>query len=685
MADQARATFGGKPCFWPEDGFFALELGVSPSRGAVLMRADHIQELAPENSAFALLLEDGVGGSVTIADLYVERVELASAGRTEDPVMVTVQFHDKRQLGKFADPLAGQRNVLREDKETYVTHTVNGAEPWTFDELVQECLDKLGWNVTAATGITWVPQNVTWEAANPAAALEQLLREVGWDVALQPDGTFALVDLAQPGASFTPTLPVTAHVVRPHDRAHEKPATAEVWFRILREKSLTCEAVMQDTGETDAAKDGEWRTIQQVATNWGVSEAQLAKLYYPSTSPGAAIANANKLGGGTLGAARLGRIRAQLYRFFRVSETDRAKILPLVPIRTEVATGSGRQVYLGAKPGDAITYHVFRGANEGMGTDGAPKQDTYFNHTGQPPFPVMIRDAREGIIEFQSGQRPIAKVVRQKPGAMEQDYTLEVGVVKVVAGFWKKFEDPADGEGDYYIVSRAVGGPNNGGRKVFLAPEPYVREHFADQDGYVADNQDAVDDAANGFLDAYVREFDLPAAEEYVCEGVDAGDALGPAVRAIRWDFGGKGWRTSYRLFDDASAVRGGRAPHVKAKEFAMEAERVRLVTPSGPGGGRGGSGGGGDLGSLSNESPLLKDHEGGQRAPLHGFDENQGGWVTDMRGDMLCAEDLTMDPSGETPCKPSTQSTGGGGDKVNRGAGVTGSGSGLTSGAAVG
>ena len=650
---EVSVTFGGKPCY-EGNNYFAIELGIAPSRGVVTMLEDDAKALG--NGAQTLKISDDHGGTVSIVDLYVVQTEPVAtpiAKTSGQGAIVEVHLEDKRSL--WAWPVisapGGGYNVMREDRKTYHTNTLNGSTPWTWDQLVGKCLTALGVTLTPATGLTWVPLNVKWRMANAAAAMEALLRDVGWDIALKPDGTFDLVNLDTPPKSFTPSNSVVSHVVRRRDSANEKPQTARVAFPVLREKPLTFEAVLQDDGNSSAqdgsysANEGAWVKADTLLPIWGSSLAKWRAGYYAVAGPGAkneaavALSIANH-GGGQVGEGRVRKIRDQLFKCWRVSDTDRASILPLTPLRAKSTAQTGREVLLAVMPASTIRYHLPRWSEGTWQYASGNRMSPWFiERTGRPPWPVRIVDAAEGVIEFLTEYPVTGITIHGNGGGLPQDCGLEDGTIKVACGYFRKFVSSADPEADLYIYSKSLGADHNGKTKTFLAEDLVLREVYnAGSADFDKQNQTELDDAAEKFLVAYARGFDEPNPEEYTVEGIDSTQTLGRDVRAILWTCHGRstGVRTTYRLYDHAAINPFSKQPWIHAREFALEAERVQLLDPSHVGHG---AGGGFGMGGLDGHPPALADVETGQRNPHHAS-QPWAGWINDECVGLLCAED---------------------------------------------
>ena len=720
-------TFGGKACLLSGPNEFALEPGVAPSTGQVTLYETDALALQRQNTGHELVWKDEDGNTLRFKSLYIQRIEGAvvanegakstgtttastggsapasrsslggsltsaiagaagggGAGQIAGPSntnVVTVYFADKRSLWQWPT-VTGQHNVLMDDGIAYIPNTPkSGTTPWTWQELVTECWTALGdTEPTAPRTSSWVPQNIRWEFANAAQALAALLEPVQLDIAVKPDGTFAYLDLRDP----TVTRPTAhmGHAVTPRDIAHRTPKTVRVAFRVLREKEVTCEAVIKHDAKTGAsqdsdgtASDGEWITLGAAASAWGFSVALLSADYYSMDAPLFKAKNwLATLGGGAVGEARFQRLRTQAYRCFRVSDTDRDTILPLVPVRATVQQGSGREVWLGARGGSNITIHWPGGDNGGVASAlGAIAVNDYFqNVTGQLTCPVHIIDAREGVVEFKTpGGMPVTGVTKLGLSNMvPMHFALDPGTVKVLIGYFKKFSSSTDPEADYHLVTQDVTGQTNGKTKTFLAPKAFLREAYnSGSASFDAQNQDELETAANTFLTEYVESFNQPDPEEYRLSGIGQQQHLTGAVRGIRWTLArGDGLKTRLKLFSPHGARPYGRPPRAWAKEFTQQAEAATLLNDGLWDHGMGAF----DLGSLDAHAPMLKDHGTGERTE-YGDSVAFSGWVDDETGFLLIAEDYGRGASNKKYGMPGpAQTTGGGKGATTTSGGTT-------------
>ena len=672
-------TFGGKPCYIPGPNNFELGLGISPSRGSVTMKQTDVDALTLQNTAQVLVINDGQR-TLTIRELYVTGTESTAPVKSGEN-MVTVRFEDKRSFWRFRN-VAGQFNKLEEDGVTYRVGTAKGLTPFTFDELLKIPLAALGVNITPATGITWIPENIDWQLAPAGAALAALLSEVGFDIALKPDGTFELIDLrlaAAAGFSVPSGLTELARTKQRRDVAHTKPKTARIGFRIVRTRfSDQWEPVLQDDGEkrnvsgdasgTATPKRAIWRNADVVLQGWGSSLDQINRAWYAKLDPQAQDSIVNKLGGGDIGASRWRLIKAQLYRYWRFTDTNRPVILPLLPIGASQNTDAGHIAATGSWCFLA-RWHVMRRDNGGLANG------FFRNRTGAPPWQVRIVDARDGVVGFIGGSGPLAhtKKLPGKPGLGPHDFGLEKPPKgpSILIAFHKKVVAATTGgpptapaapqagapavilnEADYFFVTKAGGGSNNGETKTFLADHTVLRQTLDRSSGtFVSDNESSVKKWGDAFLTAYFRQFDVPDPEEVELAGVDPQAKLDSTARAIAWDFA-NGVTSRYRLNIDRSLDRFGlgRRAREKSKSIAVAAESEVVVRQSGfsTAGGGGGGGPTAPQGPFGGTPPGLVDYVPERSVPGNWF-EYAPHFLNDELAGLLVAVDHRMGTSGKS------------------------------------
>lgn len=664
-------TFGGKTTLAEGTNFFDLELGTSPSRGVVTMYASDLNALELEDTGHTFKIKDSDGRTVDITNLFVVQAKVIGSNVREKPIdspdsVVEVHLEDQRSKWKWKT-ISGQFNVLKEDGITYRANTVTGTTPFTLDQLLAKVFTALGITVAEKTDLSYIPQNVKWEFANAASALEALLAEVGWSIAWQIDDTFSLIDLDNPPQAFSVSggFTIVDQTVEDRDVAHDKPATARVAYRVMRKQEFVFSPVLKHDGksgpnsdsQTVSGKASEWVAAETVLSEWGSSLTQAQQKYYRWFSQGKATQQAVRdLGGGATGLARAQAIAAQLYKVFRLEDTDRTKILPLLPLTPEISSAVGREVWLGVEPGTTLNYHVLSRENRGVrGPVGSPKHNLLVPISGQPQFPLKLVDPQEGVVAFTTPPPlfpPVTGISSIGNGFLPPDFALNPSTVRIAVGFIKKFSSATDPEADYFIVSKDLGGENNGETKTFRAGQAWLLEVFT-SGAFVASNQTELETSANAFLDAYARGFDLPSPEQITVEGVHTQKTLTPDVRGIKWN-ATDGISTVFALYTVTSFNPFALPPGVRSKQFAQAADQAILWNPSNI---SGGSNGNADVGSLENVSPLLKDHGTTERSQVA-----MGGWgvdfITDQSLGLLVASDKTLPASGKDPCEGEPQLT---------------------------
>lgn len=668
-------TFGGKTTIREGSNFFNLELGTAPSRGIVTMYGSDLEALNPENTGFTFKIVDDDQRTIEVKNLYVTKGEVLATNVRELPsdapdTVLAVHLEDPRSLFQWKD-ITGQYNVLKEDGITYRPNTVNGATPLTFDEVLQKVFDALDIDLTANTGLSYIPQNVTWDAgSSAAAALEALLGEVGWALAWKPDDSYELIDLNDPPQSFTVggDFTVVSQTKEAYDVAHDKPAVARMAFRVMRKKEEIFSPVLKHDGKagangrsTSIANNGEWADASAVLSDWGSSLSEAKRMYYKWASQGKAyLEGVKKLGGGSIGAERMRRIRSQLYKVFRLSGTDRGKILPLLPLVPEFQTAPGFEAWQGVEPSTGTKFHIPSRSNSGVkSAPGIPNRDLIINENGQPGFGIKIVSKVDGVIAFDTPGPllpPISGINKVGNGFLPQDFELTGDTLRIGIGYVKKFSNANDPEADYFFVERTTEAPNNGETKTFRAAQAWYLEVFdSGSGGFSALNESELQASAEAALDGYLRGFNLPPEEKIHVEGIHTQHALTQDVRAIQWD-ASDGASTTFMLYTRRSVNPFDAPPGVRGTSFALQAQSATLWNPSNLNSG-GGSGGGGDVGSLDNVSPSLKDHGTGERTPV-----TAQGWTMDFLTSqglgLLVASDLSMGKSGADPCEGETKTT---------------------------
>jgi hypothetical protein len=666
-------TFGGKSCYAEGANYFNLEVGVTPSMGVVTLSQEDLDALKLESTEHTLTIKDGAGGVVSIGGLRVVRSEVLSgigldqAGQDKKTIL-SVHVADPRYLWQFTD-ITGQYNTLSDDGIAYIANTVNGTTPHTFDQLLQKCFDALSLNLSAVTGESYIPPNVSWEFIPVSVAMGKLLQDAGYTIAWNPEqGTYSVIDLSDSSASYKPSGTLLSHTKQRRDRGAERPETARVAFRIMRQKQFNMEAVMEHDGKdkggsaVSTAAPGEYQPVATVLSDWGIDTARVNQGFYAWFVTNQDQSIIDDLGGGNLGHGRLQAIRDQYYRVFRINATDRDSVVPLLPINPEVGKATGRTMWTDARPGDNITYHAaYR----------VPGGGRLREFSGIPAaYDVKMVNPRDGVVAFVTpNNTPVTGVLRTRnTGHISQDYILQPGTVTCVVGYMKKFSSASDPTADYHLVSQTLKSPTNGKTKTFLAPHTFLRQ--LDVSGtFTEQNQTQIETEANNFLTRYAAIFDQPDPEEYLVAGIDSKKLLSGGVTAIRWN-ATDGVTTLLRLHDKFGINPLSIAPAARARQFALAAEPAILMNPSGYGGGRSG-----DIGSLDNHAPILKDH-GTLERTVGGVQDEKPNFVNEAEVGLLVASDRTMPKSGDNPCddpgggeqRPTTTPRQGGGPVISGG-----------------
>lgn len=639
-------TFGGRPIYIPGPNYFRMVLGVAPSSGVVCMTQKAVAGLQASNTGFTLRLVDG-RNRIEIEDLYIREVEHQSPV-AEGDAMVHVHIEDARSLWRYPS-ITGFFNVLKEDGKTYLKNSINGTKPFTFDELVQKCLDVLpGVTLDAATGVEWIPQNVEWEGVSALTALHALLKEVARDICIQPDGSAEIIDLTDDEGFEPPDgRTIVAQTSEEIDTAHQRPKTIRVMFRTLREESTKAwEPVLQHIDSTEGtAKKGEWDTVDNVLQTWGSSEKNIRNAFYGAERQSkwreqALVNSLSKGGGADLGAVRLQHIKAKLYRVWRLTDTDRDKKLPLARLRATTGGKTGRENALPAIVEEADGHQKRRQSGFGFYVN--------ISRKNPPPYATRIVDAKEGIVEILA-DRPLCRIDDPTPeNHADQDYVLRAPTSpQILIAYHRKFE--TNPEAAYKIVEADLVGDNNGQTLTRLNERLVLREVSDGMGGFTAQNETEVQEAADDYLEAWSEKFELPDPELVRMEGVDPAVVLTSAARAITFQFDGK-VETLYRINSDRSPDRYGLGPSAKtqARAFALKAEIASVVVPDAVGG-RGGTGHA--IGILGGTAPPIRDFVEARESVI-GHDDHAHTWLNDEEVGLAVAMDLRCGPSGKKCCE---------------------------------
>ncbi len=642
-------TFGNKPLYIPGPNYFTLSIGSAPSSGTITMTLRDLTDLRANNTGFVLKMSDGQR-SLSVKDLYIREVQHQNPIHT-GAAMVNVVIEDKRALFQFHQ-LFGDFNKLREDGKSYRASSVQAGVPFTFDEILQKILDELETGTTAKTGIDITPNDIKWAGAPAQSMLHAMLSAASWDIALKPDGTFEMIDLAATG-SFTPPAGFTiwGDTEERPDTAHRVPGTLRLLFRIYREEeTASWEPVLQydedqGTGLDDAGNvvgtitkhKGEWDTVSNVIASMGSSETYMRATHY---RVGDEKVIWNALGGGEKGRQRLAYIRGHIYKYWRFTDTDRDTKLPLQSMRGVTGTTTGRETALPPTVTRA-DWHAQR--RSGFGPFFRP-----IDATGRLPWNVRVVDRREGIVEVNS-PRPLTKTTRlpQKSAFYASGFALAAPKAPTIQiGYYKKYSvDPKD---DYHVRERSVGAKNNGKTLTKLDPRIVLREVRALGGSFTTQNATEVNQAADEFLTEWEDRFVIPDPRQVRIAGVDPSIRLTSQVRAITWRWE-SGLETSLRINSDRSPDRFGLgySSRLRSAKFAGQAEAASLVlfdTVAGAGAGKH------DTGALGQTPPEHRDFAE-IRELGRGYDEAEAIFVNPQYAGLLVAEDWRVKPSGET-CK---------------------------------
>jgi hypothetical protein len=637
-------TFGGKPMYIPGPNYFSLTLGLAPGSGTITMKASDVEDLQANNSEFTLRLRDGQR-ELRVEKLFIKEV------RHQDPVhtgdaFVNVIIEDQRSKWPFHD-ITGIFNKLREDGISYVTASTDGGTPFTLDQLLQKLFDAMDVSVTANTGIPVIPQDVVWEGATPSSMIKAILQAFSFDVALAPDGSVELLQLTADGEFEPPNgFNVWGDTSEKADPAHTTPGTLRMMMRKFAEKESTAwEPVLQydeDQGGEDtsgvSARAGQWDTVSKVCASFGINEPFARAIHYRRGDEDFIY---NQMGGGEKGRKRLAYLRGAIYRFWRFTDTDRDKILPIARVAARTSGGTGRETAQGPRVSEA-DFHFQR--RQGFGA--------FFKNvrgTGGIPWGVKVVNAREGIVHVRA-PRPLTKVdpIGTKSPYYAAGFQLSAPAApKIVFGYYKKFSpDPED---DYFIVTDTVQAANNGLTLTKRDPKLVYRE---DSEGNGI-NEDELQRAAEQYLTEWAAQFDLPTPRQVRLAGVWSDAKLDTAVRAItfRWE---SGVETNIRVNSDRTPDRYGLgfSSNARSLRFSGAAEAARVVLfDDVQGAGGGVSTDKHSRGALGQTPPQLREFAE-SREWEGGYQEEESIFVNAEHAGLCVAEDWE-DPGSDEDCRP--------------------------------
>ncbi len=264
MTDNAvELTFEGMKLV---EAHFKMQLGITPSRGYVVMTGDQWQE--PLYGIGSLTIADA-NTSVTIANLKIERTRKTRG--LEGTSLIRVELKDRRWKWRYRT-FTGRYNVVisnndgdvRYDPDT-VKQYIPGNPPqyvlYSFDDIARDLLEGMGeqnvWQIPIEY-TTHIPLNKEWENENPAVALQEMCEEISFGIGLRVSDNLAMI--VKIGSGVYPSLQDTYKINEGTGVTYcDKPDYVKVvGNRIQNEITISLEAVGVDV-------DGEIRKLVNLA------------------------------------------------------------------------------------------------------------------------------------------------------------------------------------------------------------------------------------------------------------------------------------------------------------------------------------------------------------------------------------------------------------------------------------
>lgn len=295
------ASFGGLPIQnWSPDysdetdgkanGYFC-PLGEESGLGHVIMLASDLDTLAEQTAGFRApaALKITAGDSITFPALYVEKAVTCSGGapgNSDRAYLVTLrdvrfllaQFTDCNLQFNVRRPAPPTLSTDGEDPEEFYETTLNGGEPYTWQDCVNALVAKLGgmWGGSAVLPSTpdGQPENLQFVGVSAWSALHVVLNKLDMTTAYDPtSGLFAIV--SQGG-----TQPGLAAAELSHDfllddgdpygnDAFQFPATFRVYFH----KRSAHFGTEQDTTDAGNAPNDAFNLVYSIDLPTGRAEA----------------------------------------------------------------------------------------------------------------------------------------------------------------------------------------------------------------------------------------------------------------------------------------------------------------------------------------------------------------------------------------------------------------------------
>jgi len=248
------------------EAHFKMQLGITPSRGYVVMTGDQWQEPLWGNGDLTIA---DANTSVTIANLKIEKTRKIQG--LEGTSLIRVELKDRRWkwhyrtfTGRYNVVISNNDGDVRYDPDT-VKQYIPGNPPqyvlYSFDDIARDLLEGMGEQNVSQIPIestTHTPLNKEWENENPAVALQEMCEEINFGIGLRVSDNRAMI--VKIGSGNYPSLQETYKINEGAGITyHDKPDYVKVvGNRIQNEITTSLEAVGIDV-------DGEIRKLAYLA------------------------------------------------------------------------------------------------------------------------------------------------------------------------------------------------------------------------------------------------------------------------------------------------------------------------------------------------------------------------------------------------------------------------------------
>ena len=183
------------------EAHFKMQLGITPSRGYVVMTGDQWQ--VPLWGNGDLTIADA-NTSVTIANLKIEKTRKIQG--LEGTSLIRVELKDRRWkwhyrtfTGRYNVVVSNNDGDVRYDPDT-VKQYIPGNPPqyflYSFDDIARDLLEGMGEQNVSQIPIestTHIPLNKEWENENPAVALQEMCEEINFGIGLRVSDNRAMI------------------------------------------------------------------------------------------------------------------------------------------------------------------------------------------------------------------------------------------------------------------------------------------------------------------------------------------------------------------------------------------------------------------------------------------------------------------------------------------------------------